>query len=423
MFNLIKKDFLTLSKSKSDLIELLLMPLFLTAILGFALGDMIMSNVSIDAFDVGIVNNQNFAGDLNRLEEDFLEDGLPEETTDEIISNAEDVDPSNMLIDLLEGEDFEDLMIIHEFDEARTAQAAMDEGELSGLITIPEGFSYDIWQSLYFDEEPNTALEVTGQGEGLVSSTILQSVVHSFADQYNLETSIALATDGQAELEEEDDRDYGGVTQLSVEEPVNAFQYYTVGMAMMFALSTAPALASRAFKEKEQHVFGRIMLSGTNPMTYLSSKMISGTFITFVQLTILFIISTLVFGIFDGKDTAFWMNMIYTTGLFSLAVGGITSLLTAISLYANDNTTVGFFSSFVSVLAFLGGSFTPVDQFSETLQQLGNWLPNGAAMTSYLQIFQGFSFQDVFPLMIRVVGAAMICLVVAMMIFPKRRLD
>ncbi|KFN89229.1 hypothetical protein TMUPMC115_2554 [Tetragenococcus muriaticus PMC-11-5] len=123
------------------------------------------------------------------------------------------------------------------------------------------------------------------------------------------------------------------------------------------------------------------------------------------------------------KNAAFWMNMIYTTGLFSLAVGGITSLLTAISLYANDNTTVGFFSSFVSVLAFLGGSFTPVDQFSETLQQLGNWLPNGAAMTSYLQIFQGFSFQDVFPLMIRVAGAAMICLVVAIMIFPKRRLD
>ncbi|GMA08508.1 hypothetical protein GCM10025886_16590 [Tetragenococcus halophilus subsp. flandriensis] len=255
-----------------------------------------------------------------------------------------------------------------------------------------------------------------------MSSDILQSVVESFTDQYNLETSIALVTDGAAEAEEEE-RTYGGTEQLSVEGPVDAFQYYTIGMGLMFALSTAPALASRAFREKEQHVFGRIMLSGTKPLTYLSSKMVSGTLITFVQLGILFTVSTILFGIFDGKDADFWIDMVYITGLYSLVVGSIASLLTSISLYANDNSTVSLVSLLVPVLAFLGGSMTPVDQFSETLQQIGDWLPNGAAMTSYLQVFQGFSFQDVLPLMLRVVSVAFICLVSASIIFPKRRLD
>ncbi|MDN6640461.1 MAG: ABC transporter permease [Tetragenococcus sp.] len=464
MFNLIKKDFLTLFKSKSELIELLLMPLFLIAILGFALGDVLMGDGGIDTFDVGIVNEQNFEADLDRLEEDLLEEGLPEEirddivsgaeeelleegvpeeavdeiiadaeedlldegleeTVDEFVSNAEDIDPANMLTDLLEDEDFEDLMIIHEFDDAQSAEEALDEDELAGYITIPEEFSYDVLRSIYFDEASQATLEVAGQDEGAISSSILQSVVHSFVDQYNLETSIALATDGEAELEEEEDRDYGEIMQLSVEEPVDAFQYFTIGMGVMFALSTAPALASRAFKEKEQHVFGRIMLAGKKPLIYLSSKMASGTLITLVQLSILFIISTLFFGIFDGKDTDFWVNMIYVTGLYSLVVGSITSLLTSISLYANDNSTANLVGSFVPVLGFLGGSLTPVDQFSETLQQLGNWLPNGAVMTSYLQIFQGFGFQDVLPLMVRIIGVTIVCLVLAVIIFPKRRLD
>lgn len=422
MFNLIKKDFLSLSKSKSDLIELLFMPLILIVILGFTLGNILMGDFNVSAFNVGVINNQNFAADLKRLEDDLLEEGMPEEAVEELVANAEETDPASMLIDLLEGEEFEDLMVVHEFEDAQSAQEVMEEDELAGYITIPEEFSYGVWQSIYSDEDPSATLEVAGQGEGVMSSSILQSVVHSFIDEYNLETSIALATDGEAELEE-DKRDYGETTQLSVEEPVDAFQYYTIGMGVMFALSTAPALASRAFREKEQHVFGRIMLSGTKPLTYLSSKMVSGTLITFVQLSILFTFSTLFFGIFDGKGADFWTNIIYITALYSLVIGSITSLLTSISLYANDNSTVGFFSSFVSIFAFLGGSLTPVDQFSETLQRIGNWLPNGAAMTSYLQVFQGFGFQDVLPIMGRVIGATLVCLVIAVIIFPKRRLD
>lgn len=422
MLNLIKKDFLTLSKNKSELIELLFMPILLIAILGFTLGDLLMGDFNISTFDVGIVNKQNFEADLDRLEQDLLAEEMPEEAVDELVADAEDIEPVHMLVDLLEGEDFEDLMRIHTFDSTQSAQERMEEDELTGYITIPEEFSYDIWQSIYFDENSSAALEVTGQGEGLMSSDILQSVVESFTDQYNLETSIALVTDGAAEAEEEE-RNYGGTEQLSVEGPVDAFQYYTIGMGLMFALSTAPALASRAFREKEQHVFGRIMLSGTKPLTYLSSKMVSGTLITFVQLGILFTVSTILFGIFDGKDADFWIDMVYITGLYSLVVGSIASLLTSISLYANDNSTVSLVSLLVPVLAFLGGSMTPVDQFSETLQQIGDWLPNGAAMTSYLQVFQGFSFQDVLPLMLRVMSVAIICLVSASIIFPKRRLD
>lgn len=422
MFNLVKKDFLTLSKSKSDLLELLFMPFILIAILGFSLGNLMMGGSTSNTFNIGIVNEQNFEEDLNRLENEFIEQGFPEELVVEMLASAKEVDPVTMLYELFEDENFKDLIIVDKFDNLKSATEAMNEEEITAFITIPEGFSYNVWQSVYFEEKIPSTLDMTVAEDENMISNILQNVVTNFIEQYNLETSIALATNGQAEAANQA-IEHGEKIQISVEEPVSAFQYYTIGMGVMFALSTAPALANRAFKEKKQHVFGRIMLSGTKPLTYLSSKMVSGTLITFVQLVILFALSTLIFGTFSGRDSDFWIDVFYTTGLYSLLVGSLTSILTSISLYANDNTTVGFFGSFVSVFAFLGGSFTPVEQFSESLKQVGNWTPNGATMTSYLQLLQGFNFQEVLPLMMRVIGMTIIFILLAIVIFPKRRLD
>lgn len=422
MFNLVKKDFLTLSKSKSDLIELLLMPFILIAILGFALGNLLFGNGSIDTFDVALVNEQNVSEDLSRLEERFDEEGFPEEVAEELLVTAGQTDPVIMFEDMLNSEEMQDLMVVREFDSVEEAREALAEDEVAGLITIPESFSYDVWEAIFFDEESTAALDVVVQNFEQIRGTIIRSVANSFVEEYNIGASIALATDGQADLEE-NTSEFGGINQLSTEEPVNAFQYYTIGMGVMFALSTAPALALRAYAEKEQHVFSRIMLSGRKPLTYLSSKMISSTLITFVQLVILFVLSTVIFGTFGGRDTQSWLDILYTTVIYSVFVGSLASALTSLSLYANDNSTAGFFSSFVSILAFLGGSFTPVEQFSEALRSIGNWTPNGAAMTSYLQLLQGFSFDEIMPLMVRVIGMTVVMLVVSVIIFPKRRLD
>src|SRR5699024_5193316 len=100
----------------------------------------------------------------------------------------------------------------------------------------------------------------------------------------------------------------------------------------------------------------------------------------------------------------FWLNLMYLLGLYSLTIGSITALLTSLSLYANNVTTVSLFGSLVTVFAFLGGSFTPVDQFSDSLAQLGNWTPNGAAMTMFIQLVQGFNVTEMVNLLSRLIG-------------------
>lgn len=420
MFNLVKKDFLTISNNKNDLIELLFMPLILVIILGFALGNVLSGETTINNFPIGIVNEQSTPADLERLENEFINRNYPEEVIPQLLETAEETNPTDMLTSVLTDEGFEDLLIVDEFENRAAAEEAMMTNGIVGYITFPADFNYSLWQNILLEEDTQAELDVDVVTEDSFYGNILTSILSSFIDEYNLESSIALATNGQVETEEA--TEYGEIQQLSVEEPVNSFQYYTIGMGVMYALFTASTIASRAYAEKQQHVFGRIMLSGTKPLTYLTSKLISGTVFSFLQLVILFIVSTIIFGTFSDRSFEFWLNLMYVLGIYSLVVGSIASLLTSLSLYANNITTVSLFGSLVSVFAFLGGSFTPVEQFSEGLAALGNWTPNGATMTALIQLLQGFSFQEIFPFIGRILGMAVLFILIALFIFPKRRL-
>ncbi|MCC5895670.1 MAG: ABC transporter permease [Alkalibacterium sp.] len=424
MFELIKKDSLILSRSRSDLTELLFMPFILIAILGLALGNLTMTEFNINAFPVAVVHEQTTAESLNNWESELEERGVPSEGVRALVAQAEDVAPGEQVDYLFNSEEIQEWMTVEEYSSAEAAQAALDDGDISGVIIIPEGFNEAVWSALFLEEEGTHALTLEVQNVESVTTDILRSVLTTYANQFNLEASIAIATEGEADTANQQEESYGEVTNLTAADPITSFQYYTIGMGAMFALHTAPALASRAFLEKKQHVFGRLMISGTKPLTYLGSKLVSGTLITFIQLGILFGLSTLIFGTFRGYALNFWIDLSIVSFAFSLVVGSITSLLTSISLYSDSNTSSSFFGGIiVTLFAFIGGSFTPVEQFSESLRALGNWTPNGAMMTSYLQLMQGFSLTEVAPLIIRVIGMTAVLLVTSVVLFPKRRLD
>lgn len=422
MLNLAKKDFLVISSNKNELLELLLMPVLLISILGFALSGFMSGDVPVTRFNLGIVNEQSTTENLERLERTLEDESIPEQFINEMTTTAQNNSPATVLTELFEHEDFEEYITVEDFTSREEAEAALNREDIYGYIVIPEEFDYNYWRATYLDESSSAELEVSVISEDSISGTIIQSIVDSFADEYNLNTSIGIATEGEAEFSE-DTTVHGELLQLSIEKPINSFQYYTIGMGVMFALYVAPAIASRSYREKQKHVFARIMLSGTRPVTYLLSKLISGTLISFVQLLILFTFSTIVFGTFNGRDANTWLAILFTTGLYSLLVGSLSGLLTSTSLYANNTRTAGIFSSIISVFSFLGGSFTPVSQFSESLVEVGNWTPNGATMTAYLQILQGFEIQEVMPLLGRIIAMTMIFIIVAVVIFPKRRLD
>ncbi|SDK25410.1 ABC transporter permease [Alkalibacterium thalassium] len=424
MFSLIKKDTLILTRSRSDLTELLLMPFILIAILGLALGNLSLSEFNINAFPVALVQGQSIDRELEDWEEVLENRGVPEDMIPLLTSQAEAMAPGIQLSTLLNDDEVAEWIQVVDYASREQALEALDEGEVSGVISIPDGFNASVWDAVMFEEDETGVISLEVLNFDNVTTDIIRSVLSSYANQFNLEASIAVATNGDADAAEPAEESYGEITTLNAADPISSFQYYTIGMGVMFALHTAPALASRAFKEKKQHVFGRLMISRMNPLTFLGSKMISGTIITFLQLGILFGLSTLIFGTLRGYPLRFWIDLGMLSLAYSLVVGAITSLLTSITLYSNSNASSGFFGGIlVTLFAFVGGSFTPVEQFSEALRSIGNWTPNGAMMTAYLQLMQGFEMSEIIPLVTRVAGMTAVLLVVSVGLFPKRRLD
>lgn len=422
MFNLLKKDLLTLSKNKSEMIELLLTPFLLISILGFALGNL-MNNTSstIETGKIGIVNQQNYEEDLSRLEEDLENENIPEETMKNLLDSSVSIDPINQLKTFLRSDEIKEIMKVKDFDDIKSAEKALENDEIQGIIEIPKEFSYITWRNVLFEDKATTNFDLKVQDKSQFNAIVLESLLNSFVEEYNLQSSIAMTDKEKVNLDNSNKN--GKMINIATEDPVNSFQYYTIGMGVFFAFSTGTIIAARSYREKEQHVFARIMLTNTSPNTYLLSKLLSGTILTFLQLGIIFIFSTLIFGTFGGKDVMFWINMMIITFIYSLLIGSITSLLTSLSLRSNSASNVGFFSSFTAALAFLGGSFTPVETFSESIKTIGNWTPNGAVLTSYLQIMLGFDLIEVMPLLIRVIAMMGIFVVIAIYVFPKRRLN
>ena len=318
MFSLIKKDALILTRSRSDLTELLLMPFILIAILGLALGNLTLSEFTINAFPVALVQGQSIDRELEDWGEVLENRGVPDDTIPLLTSQAEAMAPGNQVSILLNDDEVAEWIQVVDYASNEDALEALDEGEVAGVITIPDGFNASVWNAVMFDEDETGVISLEVQNFDNVTTDIIRSVLSSYASQFNLEASIAVATNGDADAAERAEERYGEITTLTAADPISSFQYYTIGMGAMFALHTAPALASRAFQEKKQHVFGRLMISRMNPLTYLGSKMISGTIITFLQLGILFGLSTLIFGTLRGYSPSSSLRSVSSFQCFSV---------------------------------------------------------------------------------------------------------
>lgn len=208
----------------------------------------------------------------------------------------------------------------------------------------------------------------------------------------------------------------GKIETVNQSEKISSKEYYTVGMAVMNTLFIAGAVGSFAFMEKQLQVFNRIILSDMSRWSYFIGVFLSGTIFSLFQLFILFGFSWIVYGI--TWDILSWLVV---TVFLALSVGGLSVLLAAISYRSNSETVINMFSTMiVSILALLGGSFFPIGDYSSFIQTLGDFTPNGAAMTSYLSLLRGESVTQLTEQLFRLMLFTVVLLLAAIASFPKR---
>ncbi|WP_077622894.1 ABC transporter permease [Sediminibacillus massiliensis] len=424
MFSFLKKDVLVLIRDRTELLVLLLMPIILTVILGFALKGMFNGSFSSFDMEVAIVNQNDREAGIERFHEEVSKLSLPNEAQKQLTEAAITSEPFNLLAEMLKNEDISQIIEIEYMEEAEAEQALEDQ-EITALLKIPENFTYLSLNSMLLDQGNGSELVVIEGKESSLLAGIFHDMIERFVDTMNFETAISKAsnsTDTSNTTDPDEGKSIGGIVTVTEQEPITSIEYYSIGMAVMFAMFVASTIASKAYVENYQYVFDRILLSGKHPLLYLSGKAISTAVLVFIQLAILFGMARFVLQAFSDNSLQFWLGMIAIGLLFSFCIGSLGALLTAITLKAKSNVVPGIFSGgIVSVLAMLGGSFFPVSGMPEIFTSIGDWTPNGIMLTATLQWSQGLGTAYLAPLMIRLLLITFVLTGLSLLIFSKRR--
>lgn len=419
MFTFLKKDLLVLFRDRTELIILLAMPFILIAILGFALSGLLSGNSEVLSMEVAVVQEDDEQQGLSRFKEALGNSELPAEAQNGLMAAAEEMSPSALLQEVLKDESLSSLVMAKEMDAA-AAKGALEDEEIVAILTIPENFTFDALQKMMLGTGNGSELQLMISDYAETQSGVFQNILDEFVWSLNFESAIAQAANGESAAGETQS-EIGGVESVSAVAPISSFQYYTIGMAVMFALFVGGSIASIAFVEKQQFVFNRILLSDRHPFAYLGGKAISATLVTFFQFCILFFFSSLIFQAFDLTDLSFWPGMLLIAFCLACCVGAIAAFLTALLMRFNNDTIATVFSGgIVTIFAFLGGSFTPTEGLPVFIRQLGSWTPNGASLNAFLLWVQNLDIGLLWEPLSRVLLATVILLVLSFLLFPRK---
>ena len=420
MYAFLKKDILVLVRDRTELAVLLAMPFILIAILGFALSGLLSGNSEVLSMKVAVVQEDDEQRGLVQFSEELEKAGMPAEAQGGLKAAAEETSPSILLQEVLQDENLSSLVTAEEMDGI-AAKRALEEEEVVAILTIPENFTFNALQKMMLGTGDGGELQLMISDYAETQSEIFHEILDEFAWSMNFESAIARAVDSEGAIPAETQPQLGGVETVSAVEPISSFQYYTIGMAVMFALFVSGTISGISFVEKQQFVFNRILLSNRHPFVYLGAKAISAALIMFLQFCILFFFSSLIFGAFDLTDLSFWSGILLIAASLAVCVGALAAFLTALTMrFNNDTITTVFSGGVVTVFAFLGGSFTPTEGLPVFVQNLGGWTPNGASLNAFLIWMQNLDIGMLWEPLSRILLITIVLLVLSLLVFPRK---
>lgn len=414
--HLIKKNILVLLRNKHIFVVLLLMPIVLISILGFALSDMMNEDSEPLKANVYLVEDGSEEADTERFLAELGQLSLPAEAQAAIAEAVPSVLPISILKNqVFASEELKENITFKTAEKSKLKDLRNDD-DVTAIIEVPESFTYQFLQKLFLDQGEKPKLKVLKNENEQLSSSMVESILVSFQEQYALSSLLQkenLPLNVMEQLSEMGDL---SVTKESVSQRpiINSVTYYTFGMSAMFVLYVASSVASMAVLEKENNVYNRILLSDVSRFSYLSAVSITGMIIAFCQLCLLFGFMKL---IYDVQLPNLQM-LSAITFLLSFSVGGFTALITAVSFRSiNMNFFTDLFQTvIVTAFAFIGGSFVPIG----ALESVGQFTPNGAGLQAYLLATQEYGWSDIQGRLLTMFLYGVILLIIAVFIFPRK---
>ena len=314
-----------------------------------------------------------------------------------------------MLTDILQGDNFSELMRVTIADETQ-ARAAVDASEAGLAIIIPQDFT----SALIGLSDEQTAIEFYQDPELSLGPEICNSIVMSIVDGFSTNTlsmdtvntilvqqGITLSADEQFALMQSLSQTAGEngqsqETNIEIIPPSDSNGEETTlmqtimrnimgGMMIFYAFYTGTSIAETILEEEENGTLSRLFISPTEVRTILNGKFLAGFLMTIVQVTLLLLFGNLVFGINWGSLP---LLTIFATGLVALATSFGIFVISLVKSTRQGGVVYGAVLTFTGMLG-ISSVFTQGTSAEAAFKVIPLVVPQGWAMSAIESAWKG----------------------------------
>jgi ABC-2 type transport system permease protein len=407
IIDIVIKDFRIALSDRAVIIELILMPIVLMAILGFALTMTFSDFSNTETIKIAVVKEYDIEAEKTELLE-----MIPKESNIDIESiDFGDFDIERIFFDdFLGNKDIEEI-IQYEIMTRDAAVKKMENKEITAIVILPKGFIKDTMINFGTSFRNIVDIQVIGRTDKNIRTTIVEEILKGFTDvlNYNIAAKNTFARiynhegiEGNiAEHIKPLSKEIADVLgaekpKLKYEElndrpPMNSRAYYSFGMTAMFMLFAAGYGSKFLLEEKQMGTYDRMSASGVKKSTIVIGKSATIFLVALMQMIITYLFSSTVLQVKWGQ----FSNLIVIFVCSAFCVAGLGIMLASITYYAESYNLANLFSSFIiQIMAVLGGSMVPVEIMPGFARMASKLIPNGLFMNAVMKNYYGYGLDE-----------------------------
>ncbi|PKM95340.1 MAG: hypothetical protein CVU84_06585 [Firmicutes bacterium HGW-Firmicutes-1] len=397
MLNMIIKDIKNILYDKKTLAIILLMPIVLMSILGSALKGVFSEDEEgsgIQSFEIAIVKEYNYEFEMDKFK-GILESGFLGDFQDDF--DYKETDPEKIFFEEFLGDNDIKEIIHYSIVDRATGEQLLKENKTSALIILPKNFVYNSLISLSTPGRNTVTIEIIKNSEYQLSADMAEMFIDGFTNAMNgsvakkavLINAVISNEFKQEELDvinqlmrnQSNEKVSIAVKEVTGEDALNSFQYYSVAIMTMFLLYAASIGGKALIEEKNEFTLQRLEVSGKTIAKIALSNFVRIMSIAVIQSLIMIVFSRVAISVEWGDGLTILVAMLCS----SFAVGGLGMLVSVLTLVTDRYYIANIFEfGIVNLMALVGGSFIPVEILPKALQKINFIAINGSAIHIYL---------------------------------------
>ncbi|KWX85503.1 ABC transporter permease [Paenibacillus riograndensis] len=363
-------DLRLLTKNKTFYLKLILFPSILILILGTVFSD---SSSKIKTFNVAFYNADKGSSEGTHF-----------------------VSLGNVLRDnVVKQEDLKQIVNLKETNRYKQGKQLLQDGKAAVFVYVPETFTKTAMNN------EKTDIVLMGDNDKPLDKEIVKDKIEKVMSQISGNKQLSLKIPV--------------VPTNKDAVPIDAMQYYSIAMVVMFSIMTAFVLVHSIVDEKQNHTLFRIKSTPTLNIQYVLGKLFGIILSVVIQMIVVIMISRVVFQMKWGNP----LELLVITIVYAFAIGSIILLW---GFTAKDHVTVSSLASPVLyIFSFLGGSFITKSGLPDSLRVIQEIIPNGKAINSYLKVCQGVGLSGMYIDLLELIGIGLIFIIFNIRVYSGKR--